>query len=48
VVLRTEVGQALTVPRRALLERARRAIDFDGASRAAEHLLDLAAVRAGV
>jgi predicted glycosyltransferase len=47
-VLRAEIGRALAVPRRALLERARRAIDFDGAGRAAEHLLDLAAVRAGV
>ncbi|MBI2527480.1 MAG: hypothetical protein HYV93_16025 [Candidatus Rokubacteria bacterium] len=46
-LLRREIAGALASPRRALLARGREVLDFDGASRVAEHLLDLAAAPAG-
>jgi predicted glycosyltransferase len=46
--LQRDVALALATPRATVVRRARRILDFDGARRAAEHLLELAAEPVGV
>jgi predicted glycosyltransferase len=46
--LRTAVGAALTTPRQELFARAKRSLGFEGAERAAGHLLELAGSRRNV